>query len=109
MPIMDKMLEMATTVALDLGNPGIRSDSTSTVAPHGPGRSVVLQITGITAGTITITTGATSAAADTFMTVVCSSAEFTQVPLPSNCKRYIKATFADGSVDVVLDKTQTAL
>lgn len=105
MAIMDGRLAMATTVAVDLGDPGLRSDGS--VAPHGPGRQVHLQITGITAGTVTITTGDLVASADALMTVVCPAAVFTEVHLPSSCKRFIKATFADGSIDVVLDSAQT--
>jgi hypothetical protein len=103
--ILDKELEMVTGVALDLGDPGKRSDGST--ALHGPGRQVHLQIQGISAGTVDITTGDTSTSDDALITVVCPVGEVAEAHLPSTCKRYIKATFADGSIDVILDSAQT--
>ncbi len=103
--ILDKQMEMVTTVAMDLGNPGLRTSGG--VAPHGPGRPIHLSIMGITADTVTITTGDTSAAADALLTVTCPDDIATEVLLPSTCKRWIKATFANGSIDVILDNAQT--
>ncbi len=103
--IFDKQLEMATTVPVDLGDPGLRSNGNP--APHGPGRQVHLAITGITTGTVDITTADTAIAGDALLTVVCPANLVTEVHLPSTCKRYITATFADGSIDVVLDSAQT--
>lgn len=103
--ILDKELEMTTTVAMDLGDPGL--DSLGAVDVHGKGRQLHLQVSGITAGTLVITTGDTSAAADALITVACPPAKRTEVHLPSTCKRWIKATFADGAVDVILNSAQT--
>lgn len=105
MAILDKKLEMATTVALDLGDTGLRSDGSA--APHGGGRNACLSITGISADSVVITTGDTSAAADALITVACPSDVVTEVMLPSSTKRWIKATFADGSIDVILNHAQT--
>lgn len=108
--ILDNKLAMVTTVPLDLGNPGERTTAvsgTNTVAPHGPGRQVRLSITGITAGTVNITTADTAVAGSALITAACPAGETTEVRLPSNCKRYITATFADGSIDVILDCAQT--
>jgi len=106
MAILDKELEMASGAALDLGDPGL--DSEGNAFPHGNGRQIHLAITGIAAGTVDITTGDTSAAADALMTVACPADVVTEVHLPSACKQFIKATFADGSIEVILDSAQTA-
>ncbi len=103
--ILDNELRMATTVSLDLGDPGMRSDGS--IAPHGPGRQVHLSITGITTGTVDIATGDASTGHGPLITVACPTAETTEVHLPSSCKRWISAAFADGSIDVILDKAQT--
>lgn len=103
--IIDGRLTMVTATPLDLGDPGKRSDGS--VAPHGPGRQVHLSITGITTGTVDITTADTAVAGTALMTVTCPHDEITEVHLPSNCKRFISATFADGAIAVILDSAQT--
>ena len=87
--ILDKLAELTTATAFDL----------ETVRP-GPGKPIKMYASGV-GGSLVITTGDTDVAADALITVdATNSVEF---ELPSNTKRYIIATFAAGSVNVVLD------
>lgn len=87
--ILDKQVELATTVALDL----------ETLRP-GPGEPITLWATGV-GGDLVFTTGDAVAAADDLITV--DAANDVEFYLPSNTKRWIKGTFAAGKVYVVLD------
>jgi len=90
--IMDKELELTSGTALDLG----------TKRP-GPGNDISMFAQGV-GGSLVITTGDTNAAADALITVdATNDVEF---DLPSETKRYIKATFAAGTVGIV-DTAQT--
>lgn len=92
--IRDNETELATTVAFDLGN----------VRP-GPGKPIKMFAQGV-GGSLVITMGATDTAADACITVdATNDVEF---HLPSNTLQYIIATFATGSVGVVMD-AQTAV
>ncbi|MCK5919687.1 MAG: hypothetical protein KAG66_02015 [Methylococcales bacterium] len=93
--IRDHELNMVTTVAMDLGS-----------AAPGPGNPIKMVALGVDAALV-ITTGDTTAAADPLMTVV-ASAGLTEFELPSDTKRYIKATFAAGEVSVINSGAQTA-
>ncbi len=89
----DKDLELTSGTAKDLG-----------VDRPGPGNPIKLFAQGV-GGNVTVTTGATNAAADALITVdATNDVEF---ELPSGTKRWIKATFAAGSVNFV-DTAQTA-
>ena len=92
--IIDNEAQLVTTVAFDL----------ETVRP-GPGQPLKMWAILTTPGTLTITDGATSAAADTFMTVSCTDSP-TEFELPSTTARYIKATFT-GTVAFSLAGIQT--
>ena len=92
--ILDKGLAIATTVAVDLG-----------VA--GAGRPIKLQASGVTT-TVVITSSDTEGGAYAgSTTITCGGADFVEFGLPSYTKRWIKAVFADGAVDVILNSAQT--
>jgi hypothetical protein len=88
--ILDKQAELTSTVAYDLG----------TVRP-GPGEGIKLWFDP-SAGTspLVITTGATSAAADDFMSIEYTVGVGQEITLPATVKRYIKATFT-GTLNIV--------
>ena len=87
--ILDNDTQLITEQSFDL----------HTLSP-GTGQPISMRAEGI-GGTLSITTGDTSAAAD-FLTAVDAnnSVSFT---LPAVTKRYIKATFEQGTVSVLLD------
>ena len=93
---LDNSLAVTTATAIDLEalNPG-------------PGKPIKLVAMGVTL-TVTVTDGATSAAADAHMVVTCGGADLVEFELPSTTQRYVKFTFADGEVEFVMD-AQTAV
>ena len=93
--IIDNDAKLTSTVAFDL----------ETVRP-GPGEPLKMWCILDTPGTLTITDGATSAAADALMTVSCTDSP-TEFQLPSSTARYIKSTFT-GTVAFTLCGVQTA-
>jgi len=93
--ILDKELEVATTVALDLGS-----------TKPGPGKPTKCIATGVTLNVV-VTTGATDTAADTLQTVECAGADLIEFELPSNTLQFVKFAFADGAVNIVLEGNQT--
>jgi len=94
MAILDHQLAVATTVAVDLG-------------VSGAGRQIVLQMKGITT-TATVTTCDTEGGAYVALCVFsCLTAPVMEARLPSTTKQFIKVAFADGTVDIILDSSQT--
>lgn len=93
--ILDKELEIATTVAVDLGS-----------KRPGPGKPIKCIATGVTT-TVTVTTGATNAAAGALMVVTCGGADLVEFELPSETLQFVKFAFADGAVNIVLEGNQT--
>jgi len=91
--ILDKEAELVTTVAYDL----------ETTSP-GPGKPINMWASGI-ANSLVITHGDTSTAADPLLTV--DAVQDVEFRLPSNTKRFIKASFASGSLNVILEGAQT--
>lgn len=97
--ILDKQAELTTATAFDLG----------TVRP-GPGQPIKLFASGMTPdATVTVTTGATSAAAGDCTTAEVGADGSVEFELPSTVARYIKATFAAGAINVTLAGNQTNL
>jgi len=91
--ILDDMAKLTSATAFDL----------ETVRP-GPGQPIKMMAIGV-GGSLAVTTGDTTAAADACVTVdATNTVEF---ELPSNVKRYIEATFASGDVYVILPGAQT--
>lgn len=86
--IFDKAAELVTTVAFDLGN----------VRP-GPGQPIGIAAIGV-GGTVTITMGATTTAADACIIVDGTATVFFN--LPANTLRYIKCTFGAGQINVMV-------
>ncbi len=103
--ILDYLSGLTTTVAHDLGDPGLRSDGS--VAPRGEGRQIHLQAAGVTTTVVITSADAVAGTYGGSTTFTCGGAAFTECHLPSYTKRWIKATFADGTVDVILDSAQT--
>jgi len=91
--ILDKEAELTTATAFDLGS-----------KKTGPGQPVKLWATGV-GGSLVLTHGATNAAADALITV--DATKDLEFELPSNTLQFIKATFATGSVNVILPGAQT--
>lgn len=94
MAILDSELAMATTVATDFG-------------VSGAGRPIRLQAVGVTATVVitsSATVGGTYAGSTTF---TCGGADFVECQLPSYTLQFVKAVFADGAVNVILDSAQT--
>jgi len=89
----DDQAELASDVAFDL----------EAVRP-GPGKPINMWANLDSAGTLTITHGTTTAAADSLMTVDCDG--ITEFQLPSSTLRYIKSTFS-GRVAVSMKGVQT--
>ena len=87
--ILDHLAELTTAQAFDL----------DAVRP-GPGKPIKMYASGV-GGSLAITTGATNAAADALITV--DATDDVEFELPSNTKQFIMATFAQGSVNVVMD------
>ena len=87
--ILDHLAELTTAQAFDL----------DAVRP-GPGKPIKMYAAGV-GGSLAITTGATDAAADALITV--DATDDVEFELPSNTLQFIKATFAQGSVNVVMD------
>ncbi len=104
MAILDHELAIATTVAVDLGDPGQRSDAT--VAPHGPGRQVHLEAVKVS-GTVVVTSSDTETGTYAGSTTYTCGVGSEELHLPSYCKRWIKCVFAAGTVNVILDSAQT--
>ena len=105
MAILDYELTMVTATAMDLGNPGLRSDGT--VAPHGPGRQIHLQASEVTTTVVVTSSDTEGGSYGGSTTFTCGGADAVECHLPSYTKRWIKAVFADGAVNVVLDSAQT--
>lgn len=102
--IFDKELEMTTGVAVDLGDPGQKSDGS--FGRLGPGLPIMLAVNGMAPGNLVITHGDDDTNPEALLTVAIEAAS-EQVPLPSTLKRWITATFASGTVDVILGTAQT--
>lgn len=91
--ILDSQAELTTAVAFDLGS-----------QKPGPGNPIKLWAAGV-GGSLVITTGATDTALDALITVdATNDLEF---ELPSNTLQYIIATFATGTLNVILPGAQT--
>jgi len=93
--ILDKELEMATGVALDLG-PKV----------PGPGQPIKCIATGVTLNVV-ITTGPSTGAEFALITVECGGEDLVEFELPSSTEKFIVPTFADGAVNIVLAGNQT--
>lgn len=97
--IIDADTSLATTVAFDL----------ETQRP-GPGQELTLAINDVPAGDLDITHSDTEGGTYTALqTIVVPAEKRVVATLQSSAKRWIKATFASGSVQIVLNGgTQTA-
>jgi len=93
--ILDKELEIATTVALDLGP-----------KKPGPGKPIKVIATGVSA-TVVVTHDTVVGATADLMTVHCNGEDLVEFDLPSRTLQFVKFTFADGAVNIVLEGNQT--
>ena len=95
--IRDNETQLATTVAFDLQ-----------ATRPGPGEPLLMVAIGVDASLV-ITMSDTEGGTYTACTTVLAPAETFEFHLPSNTKRWIKATFATGDLMVSLPGTQTAV
>ena len=93
--ILDNELAIVSATALDL----------ESVRP-GPGNPIKCFASGVTLD-ITITTGATAAAAGDLQVVTGNPDGIVEFELPSSTLKFVMFTFADGEVYIVLPGVQT--
>lgn len=88
--ILDNETRLTTATAFDLN-----------VEKPGAGNPICLFASGV-GGSLVVTTGATSGAA-TDACITVDATNDVEFALPSNTQQFIRATFAQGTVEVVLD------